>query len=76
MPALAVTLTAFVGAIIWSVYLSFTASRRFPDYSLVGFKQYDRLFNDDAWIISLEEHGDPRRRQPARPSSSASSSPP
>jgi glucose/mannose transport system permease protein len=54
MPALAVTLTAFVGAIIWSVYLSFTASRRFPDYGLVGLKQYSRLFNDDAWTMSLK----------------------
>src|SRR5439155_1710977 len=54
VPALAVTLTAFVGAIIWSVYLSFTASRRFPDYALAGLKQYDRLFNDDAWTVSLK----------------------
>jgi glucose/mannose transport system permease protein len=53
-PALLVTLTAFVGAIAWSVYLSFTASRRFPDYTLVGFKQYQRLFNDSGWIVSLE----------------------
>jgi glucose/mannose transport system permease protein len=53
-PALVVTLTAFVGAILWSVYLSFTASRRFPDYELVGFKQYARLFNDDAWTTALK----------------------
>ena len=31
-PAVAVTLIAFFGAILWTVYLSFTASRRFPDY--------------------------------------------
>jgi glucose/mannose transport system permease protein len=54
MPALAVTLTAFVGAILWSVYLSFTASRRFPDYGFIGLKQYDRLFSDDAWTVSLK----------------------
>ena len=52
MPALAVTLTAFIGAILWSVYLSFTASRRFPDYGFIGLKQYDRLFSDDAWTVS------------------------
>ena len=52
-PALAVTLVAFVGAIAWSILLSFTASRRFPDYALVGFKQYARLFNDEAWSASL-----------------------
>ena len=53
-PSLLVTLAAFVGAIVWSVYLSFSASRRFPDYAFVGLKQYDRLFNDDAWTISLK----------------------
>lgn len=53
-PSLAVTLTAFIGAICWSVYLSFSASRRFPDYALVGLKQYHRLFNDDAWYTSLK----------------------
>ena len=52
-PALVVTLVAFVGAIAWSILLSFTASRRFPDYALVGFKQYARLFNDEAWSASL-----------------------
>lgn len=53
-PALAVTLIAFIGAILWSIYLSFSASRRFPDYNLIGFKQYVRLFNDDAWMVSLK----------------------
>jgi glucose/mannose transport system permease protein len=36
------------------VYLSFSASRRFPDYAIVGFKQYQRLFNDSGWVVSLE----------------------
>jgi glucose/mannose transport system permease protein len=53
-PSLAVTATAFVGAIIWSVYLSFTASRRFPDYTFAGLKHYERLFGDAAWMMSLK----------------------
>jgi glucose/mannose transport system permease protein len=53
-PALAVTAVAFIGAILWSIYLSFSASRRFPDYTFAGLKQYERLFNDDAWFISLK----------------------
>jgi glucose/mannose transport system permease protein len=48
-----VTAVAFLGSISWTVYLSFTASRRFPDYQLVGFKQYSRLFADDNWNIAL-----------------------
>jgi glucose/mannose transport system permease protein len=53
-PALAVTAVAFIGAICWSLYLSFTVSRRFPDYSFAGLRQYERLFNDPAWVISLK----------------------
>jgi glucose/mannose transport system permease protein len=53
-PALVVTAIAFVGAILWTIYLSFTSSRRFPDYKLAGLKQYDRLFADDAWTMSLK----------------------
>jgi glucose/mannose transport system permease protein len=53
-PAVALTLFAFLGSICWTIYLSFTASRRFPDYALVGAKQYVRLFKDSAWLISLE----------------------
>ena len=53
-PAAAITLLFFLGAIAWTVYLSFTASRRFPDYDLVGWKQYIRLFHDGAWIASLK----------------------
>ena len=53
-PAVAVTLIAFFGAIVWTIYLSFSASRRFPDYEIVGFKQYIRLFRDGTWLISLE----------------------
>jgi glucose/mannose transport system permease protein len=52
-PAVMLTIFAFFGSICWTVYLSFTASRRFPDYTLVGLKQYFRLFKDGAWLISL-----------------------
>src|SRR6516162_10288026 len=54
MPAVAVTLTAFAGAVLWTIYIFFTNSKRFPDYALTGMKQYFRLFNDELWIRSLE----------------------
>ncbi|KKC38071.1 sugar ABC transporter permease [Devosia epidermidihirudinis] len=57
VPAIAVTLVAFVGGIIWTVYLSLTRSRRIPEYTIDWsdwFRQYDRLFRDDAWAISLQ----------------------
>jgi glucose/mannose transport system permease protein len=52
-----VTLIAFVGAILWTVYLSLTRSRRLPEYEINWSewgRQYQRLFNDDAWMISLQ----------------------
>ena len=56
-PALAVTLIAFFGAILWTIYMSFTASRLFPNY-VIDFsdwrRQYERLFNDDVWATSLK----------------------
>ena len=56
IPAVTVTLVAFVGAIGWTIYMSFTRSRRFPDYTIdpaLWYRQYDRLFGDGAWATSL-----------------------
>ena len=33
-PALVVTFVCFFGAILWTIYMSFTNSRRFPDYAI------------------------------------------
>jgi glucose/mannose transport system permease protein len=56
IPAVAVTLVAFIGAIGWTIYMSFTRSRRFPEYTIdreLWYRQYDRLFSDGAWATSL-----------------------
>ena len=55
-PALAITAVAFVGSIGWTIYLSFTRSRRLPEYGIDWSewgRQYDRLFRDAGWEISL-----------------------
>jgi glucose/mannose transport system permease protein len=57
IPAVAVTLVAFFGAIGWTVLMSFTKSRRFPDYTIDPdgwWRQYERLFNNAAWATSLK----------------------
>jgi glucose/mannose transport system permease protein len=57
LPAVAVTLVAFIGAIVWTVVLSFTRSRRFPEYVInpdEWARQYERLFKDDGWAIALK----------------------
>jgi glucose/mannose transport system permease protein len=55
-PALVVTFVGFVGAIGWTIYMSFTDSRRFPDYTIAEewANQYVRLFNNPAWWTALE----------------------
>lgn len=56
-PAVFLTLVAFVGSIIWTIYMSFTRSRRLPDYEIHWdrpFVQYERLLGDKAWSISLD----------------------
>jgi glucose/mannose transport system permease protein len=55
-PALVVTLVAFIGSIFWTIYLSFTGSRRVPEYTIEWdswLRQYERLFNDEGWSIAL-----------------------
>jgi glucose/mannose transport system permease protein len=57
LPAVVITLVAFIGSILWTIYLSLTRSRRLPEYSIdwtEWTRQYERLFKDDAWIISLQ----------------------
>jgi len=56
-PALVITFVAFVGSMLWTVYLSFTRSRRFAEYDIDWSewgRQYARLFRDDGWIIALK----------------------
>jgi glucose/mannose transport system permease protein len=56
LPALTVTLVAFAGAIAWTIVISFTESRRFPDYSYEDgrlLRQYARLLADQNWTQAL-----------------------
>jgi glucose/mannose transport system permease protein len=56
-PALLITAVAFLGAIGWTVYMSLTRSRRFAEYDInwaEWSRQYDRLFKDNGWQISLQ----------------------
>lgn len=56
-PAVIITAVAFVGAIGWTIYISFTRSRRFPEYIIDPerwARNYERLLKDRAWGISLD----------------------
>jgi glucose/mannose transport system permease protein len=53
VPVLLVALCFYFGSTVWSLVMSLTASKIFPDMHFVGLRQYLRLFNDDLWILSL-----------------------
>lgn len=51
---IATTLIVFVGCSVWSVVYSFTSSRSLPKEDFVGLKQYERLFESNRWMESVE----------------------
>jgi hypothetical protein len=44
----------FTGGTIWTVVYSFTDSRLLPRERWVGLQQYERLWGEDRWLISIE----------------------
>jgi glucose/mannose transport system permease protein len=49
---------AFIyGFMIWNGVLSVSASRMLPNYEIVGFEQYVRLFEMDRWWVALKNLG-------------------
>lgn len=57
VPVFAIALFFYFGSTIWSIFMSFTASKFFPDYTFVGLRQYIRLFHDNLWWLSLQNLG-------------------
>jgi glucose/mannose transport system permease protein len=47
-------LVAYLGTVLWSLKVSLTNSRTFPSDEYVGLAQYQRLFDNDRWLLSLE----------------------
>ncbi|NIY73239.1 sugar ABC transporter permease [Marivivens donghaensis] len=54
LPMIITTLVVFLGGTIWSVVYSFTGSKLLPKLKWVGLKQYDRLWSNSRWEISIE----------------------
>jgi glucose/mannose transport system permease protein len=54
IPMVLTALGIFIGATGWTIYYSFTSSKLLPKNQLVGFDQYERLWNSDRWLISIE----------------------
>jgi len=52
-PAFTVFLVVYVGATGWTVWISLTGSRMLPSSVFVGLRQYESLFANERWLISV-----------------------
>ena len=54
LPMIIISLTVFVGCIIYSFVYSLTSSKLIPVFNYVGFLQYERLFKTRKWDVAVE----------------------
>jgi glucose/mannose transport system permease protein len=54
IPMVLTAVVIFFGGTIWTVVYSFTDSKLLPRLKWVGLDQYDRLWAQNRWIISIE----------------------
>jgi len=54
LPMAITVLLGYLGAALWSLRISFTSSRTFPADDFVGLMQYERLFENERWLLSLQ----------------------
>ena len=48
-PTMLMVACCFYGTLLWTLYISFTASSVMPNYDLVGIAQYERLWRTPRW---------------------------
>ena len=53
LPMALTVIVGYLGSVLWSLRLSFTSSRSFPSDNFVGLAQYVRLFDNERWLLSL-----------------------
>lgn len=54
LPMALTVLVAYLGTVLWTLKVSLTNSRTFPSGEFVGLAQYERLFDNDRWMLSLQ----------------------
>jgi glucose/mannose transport system permease protein len=54
IPAGLIVLIVYVGCILWTIRLSFTSSRLLPLLDWVGLSQYERLFANERFLVSIK----------------------
>jgi glucose/mannose transport system permease protein len=53
LPMALTVIVAYIGAALWTFRISLTGSRTFPSGHFVGLAQYQRLFDNERWMLSL-----------------------
>lgn len=53
-PMALTVLLAYLGTMVWTARVSVSSSRTFPASDFVGASQYVRLFNNERWLLSLQ----------------------
>lgn len=54
IPMIVTALFVFVGGTTWTIVYSFTDSKLLPRANFVGLDQYERLWNTNRWLVSIE----------------------
>ena len=54
LPAMLIALVVFCGSTGWTIWISLTNSRMLPNNNFIGLRQYDALFGNERWIISVQ----------------------
>ncbi|GJJ02215.1 ABC transporter permease [Duganella rhizosphaerae] len=54
IPMALTVLLAYLGTMLWTARVSVSSSRTFPASDFVGAAQYIRLFNNERWLLSLQ----------------------
>jgi glucose/mannose transport system permease protein len=54
VPAAIAVVVVYLGCMLWTVRLSFTSSKLLPRLDFVGLEQYERLFGNVRFLISIQ----------------------
>jgi glucose/mannose transport system permease protein len=53
LPMALTVLLGYLGTVLWSLRVSLSSARTFPKDDFVGLAQYERLFGNERWLLSL-----------------------
>lgn len=53
-PTIIMVALCFYGTLLWTLYISFTKSSLLPNYTFVGFDQYERLMRTPRWWVAVK----------------------